>query len=189
MQPPGKAGDACAKDRDCADGLVCGRDATCHVPGKADEPCHIDPECGDGLACVGASGTVAGTCRALPHVGEICPDQRCARRTCAATTRACTGALPSACPATPCPTSTECALGSECDTATHQCRAFPSLGMPCDGVCQDDSFCLIPDGGGAGTCAALLANDMPCDGNQQCVSGFCEDGAVFRACIDAYVCF
>jgi hypothetical protein len=188
-QPPGKAGDACAKDRDCADGLVCGHDATCHAPGKADEPCHIDPECSDGLACVGASGTTAGTCHALPHAGEICPDQRCAEANLRCDDASLHRCAPFGLPGDPCPTSTECALGSECDAATHLCRAFPPLGMPCDGACQSDAFCLIPDGAAAGSCVALLANNMPCDGNQQCVSGFCEDGAVFRGCIDAYVCF
>jgi hypothetical protein len=61
--------------------------------------------------------------------------------------------------------------------------------MPCDGSCSGDAFCSIADGAVSGTCVALLANNMPCDGNQACNSGFCEDGPVFRSCIDPYVCF
>lgn len=188
-QPPGKAGDACAKDRDCGDGLVCGQDTICHVPAKADDPCRIDRECGDGLACVGASGTSPGTCHALPHVGEICPDQRCAEANVRCDDASMFVCVPVGLPGDPCPTATECAIDTECDPVTHMCRAFPSLGMPCDGSCESDSFCLIPDGAATGTCTALLPNNAPCDGNQACVSGFCQDGPVFRSCIDAYVCF
>jgi hypothetical protein len=188
-QAPGQPGAGCAKDRDCGAGLVCGQDLTCHVPGKADEPCRIDRECGDGLACVGAGGATAGTCHALPHLGEICPYHRCAEINLRCDDASMNLCAPVGLPGAPCPASTECAIGSECDAATHQCRAFPSLGMPCDGSCQSDSFCLIGGAAATGTCTALLPNGMPCDGNQECITGFCEDGPVFRSCIDAYVCF
>jgi hypothetical protein len=76
----------------------------------------------------------------------------------------------------------------ECDTSVHQCREAPTLGMPCHGKCGGAAFCPL-DGPGMGTCTALLENGVPCDGNQQCASAFCEDGPVFRSCIDPYVCF
>jgi hypothetical protein len=189
VQAPGKAGDACAKDHDCVGGLVCGQDLTCRAPAKADEPCSSDRECGDGLACVGAGGTVLGMCNALPHGGAICPYQRCSEANLRCDDASMHICVPVGLAGDPCPTSTECAIGTECDASTHVCREFPSLGMPCDGSCTSDGFCSIADGAVSGTCLALLANNMPCDGNQQCGSGFCEDGPVFRSCIDPYVCF
>ena len=187
-RPPGGAGDACSNQRDCRDGLVCGQDAKCHAPAAVGEACRVDHECGDGLACVGASGDIPGACRALPHVGEPCPFQRCADQNlrCDGDSHRCVAV---GLPGDPCPKSTECSIDMECDATTHLCREFPSLGMPCDGTCVADSFCAPGPAGGAGICLALLANNMPCDGDQQCLSAFCEDGPVFRGCIDRYVCF
>lgn len=187
-QAAGKAGDSCAKTRDCVDGLVCGQDQTCRIPANAGDPCRSDLECGDGLGCIGAVLPTPGICRALPHAGEPCPYQRCAEENlrCDATTHSC---VPVGLTGDPCPTSAECAINLECDAAMHLCREFPTLGMPCDGTCGGDSFCLIADGAIAGTCMALLSNNAPCDGNQQCISAFCEDGPIFRSCIDPYVCF
>lgn len=186
-QTPGKVGDACAKLRDCKTGLVCGQDLTCHAPAGVGEACGSDRECVDGLACVGA-GSTPGTCRALPHAGELCSYQRCADENlrCDENTHTC---VPVGLPGDPCPTSTECAIGMECDATTHLCREYPTLGMPCNGTCVGDSFCRFDASGGPGTCVALLANNSPCDGNQQCASTFCEDGPVFRSCIDPYKCF
>lgn len=185
-QPPGKTGAGCAKDHDCVDGLVCGQDLMCRSPGSAGAACNSDDECGDGLGCVGALSTTPGTCKALPHVGQACPYQRCAEENlrCDAATNMC---VPVGLPGDPCPTSTECSSGMECDAATHLCREYPTLGMPCAGTCGGEAFCML-DNTGAGTCVSLLPNNTPCDGNQQCVSAFCEDGAVFRGCIDPYVC-
>jgi hypothetical protein len=188
-QPPGKAGDACSKPRDCIAGLICGQDLLCHAPASADEPCGSDRECGDGLACVGGGGTILGTCHALPHAGAICPYQRCAEANLRCDDASMHICVPVGLPGDPCPTSTECAIGTECDATTHVCRELPPLGMPCDGSCSGEAFCSITNGAPSGTCLALLANNMPCDGNQECKSGFCEDGPVFRSCIDPYVCF
>jgi hypothetical protein len=187
-QAPGKAGAGCAQPRDCVDGLVCGADLLCHAPAKATEPCGSDRECGDNLACIDGSATTPGACRALPHAGEPCPYHRCAEENlrCDDVTHACiaVGLIGDACP-----TSTECSLGVECDAPTHKCRDYPTAGMPCDGACSGASFCSIADGAMSGACMALLPNNAPCDGNQQCLSGFCEDGPIFRSCIDPYVCF
>jgi hypothetical protein len=185
---PGAAGDACTQQRDCRDGLICGHDRTCHAPAAAGVPCQLDRECGDGLACVEASGDIAGTCRALPHAGEPCSFQRCAEQNlrCDPDTHLCT---PVGLPGDPCPKGIECSIDMECDATTHLCREFPTLGMACDGTCIDESYCAPGPAGGDGTCLALLPNNQPCDGDQQCVSGFCEDGPVFRGCIDPYVCF
>jgi hypothetical protein len=86
-------------------------------------------------------------------------------------------------------TSAECSIFLECDTAGHTCQPFPTLGMACSGHCIEDSFCALDSTGATGTCVALLPNNVPCDGDQQCVSGFCPDGPVFRGCIDHPACF
>lgn len=184
----GAAGAACAKDFECADGLVCGTDLTCHTPGKDGAACGSDRECGDKLACTELVNG-AGTCHALAGTGESCPYHRCAdegqrcddsgTHTCVAYAKA----------GEPCPNHNECAPGLECDATTMQCKTYPTLGMPCDGACIGDSFCQIADGMTTGTCTALLANNQPCDDNQWCKSGFCEDGPIFRSCINPYVCY
>jgi hypothetical protein len=135
---PAPAGGACAKDHECGDGLVCGRDRSCRAPARAGEDCGGDRECGDGLGCIGALSTMPGTCRPLPHRGEPCPYRRCAdldlrcdeAGTC----------VPVGLPGDPCPTSTECSPNLACDAATQTCREHPTLGMPCTGVCGGESF-------------------------------------------------
>jgi hypothetical protein len=168
-------------------GLVCAQDLTCRAPGGSGAACATDRECSDGLACVGA-GSAPGTCGALPRAGEPCPYQRCTDENlrCDASTHRCAAV---GLAGDPCPTATECAFGMECDAATHLCRDYPTLGMPCTGTCVGDSFCALDGSGVSGTCVALLANNAPCDGNQECVSTFCEDGPVFRSCIEPYQCF
>ncbi len=83
----------------------------------------------------------------------------------------------------------ECGPGLECDDGTMKCKSYPTLGMPCDTSCSGDAFCQIPQGATSGTCTALLAKNQPCDDNTWCISGFCEDGPIFRSCINPYVCY
>jgi hypothetical protein len=188
-QAPGEAGAACAKARDCTQGLVCGADRTCHRQVAAGESCGSDRECGDGLACIGASSLMPGNCRALPHVGEPCPYLRCAD-----VNLRCDDTKTHTCVALglsgePCTISTECGSSLECDAATHLCRDVPTLGMPCDSTCGGDSFCAFDSGGVMGTCVAPFANSSPCDGYNQCASFYCEQGPIFDSCKDPYVCF
>jgi hypothetical protein len=86
-------------------------------------------------------------------------------------------------------TSFDCSIYLECDANSHMCREFPRLGMPCDGTCIDGSSCLLDSSGSTGTCVALLPNNSPCQGDQDCISGFCPDGPVFRSCVDRPACF
>jgi len=188
-QAPGKAGASCAKTRDCADGLACGTDMTCHVAGAAGAPCGSDPECGAGLGCIGASSLMPGNCRALPHAGEPCPYLRCTGenlRCDEANTHTCVAL---GFPGAPCAASTECSFGMECDAATNLCRELPTLGMPCDSACGGDAFCAFDSTLTMGTCVAPLPNTSPCDGYNQCASFYCEQGPIFDSCKDPYVCF
>ncbi len=186
-QAAGAAGAACAKDHDCDKGLVCGLSQTCLEPAGQDAPCDLDRDCQDGLACLGVAANVRGACKPLPALHEPCPYQRCGSENlrCDDATHTCVtlGVVGDACAKF-----SDCAFGLACETASHTCRVYPTLGMPCDSTCTGDAFCAIDDSG-SGTCMPLLANGSPCNGNQQCVSAFCEDGPVFRSCIDPYVCF
>lgn len=186
-QAPAAAGGACNMARDCMTGLVCGEDLTCHAPAASGQSCRSDRECSDGLACVGVTD-MPGMCLALPQAGERCPYQRCASENlrCDAATNTC---IAVGLPGASCPIGGECSLYLECDAASHTCREFPRLGMPCDGTCIDSSFCMLDGSGETGTCVALLATGSPCDGDQQCVSGYCPDGPVFRSCVDLPACF
>jgi hypothetical protein len=186
-QDPAAAGGACNKARDCKAGLVCGADLTCYAPAGDGQACRSDRECNDGLACVEMTD-LPGTCRTLPHAGERCPYQRCASENlrCDAATSTC---IAVGLPGDPCTTSVECSIYTECDGASHMCREFPTLGMPCDGTCIDDSFCMLDSSGLTGTCVALLPSNSPCEGDHECVSGYCPDGPVFRSCVDLPACF
>jgi hypothetical protein len=186
-QQPAAAGDACNKARDCRAGLVCGEDLTCHAPVGEGQSCRSDRECIDGLACVGVTD-MPGICHTLPQAGERCPFQQCAseNQRCDAMTNTCiTVGLPGA----PCTTSFDCSIYTECDATSHLCREFPRLGMPCDGTCIDDSFCMLDSSGPIGTCVALLPDNSPCAGDNSCVSGYCPDGPIFRSCVELPVCF
>jgi hypothetical protein len=187
-QDPAAAGGACNKPRDCKAGLVCGANLTCHAPAGDGEACRSDPECKDGLACLGGTTDMPGTCHPLPQAGERCPFQRCASENlrCDAATNTC---IAVGLPGAPCMSSIECSIYLECDATSHMCREFPRLGMPCDGTCIDDSFCMFDSSGLTGTCSALLPDSSPCGGDQDCVSGYCPDGPIFRSCVAPPVCF
>ena len=186
-QDPGAAGAQCDKERDCKTGLVCGVDRTCHVPAGDGQACRSDRECQDGLGCVAVTD-MPGTCHALPHAGERCPFQRCANENLRCDRAANTCAVIGL-PGDRCAAPAECSIYTECDLAGGLCREFPTLAMPCDGTCRDGSYCLLDSSGQTGTCMALLANGSLCDGDQQCASGFCAEGPVFRSCIDRLACF
>src|SRR5882672_7413220 len=168
-QDPAAASAPCNKARDCQAGLVCGEDLTCHAPAPEGGACRSDRECRDGLACVGVTD-MPGSCRSLPHADERCPFQRCGSENlrCDAGTNTC---IAVGLPGVACMTSLDCSIYLECDANSHMCREFPRLGMPCDGTCIDGSSCLLDSSGSTGTCVALLPNNAPCQGDQDCISG------------------
>jgi hypothetical protein len=186
-QDPAEPGGACAKGSDCAEGLVCGTDLTCHKPGADSAACGSDRECGDGLACVGANAQTPGHCHALGHAGDACPYVRCAdvNLRCDATSHLCVAI---GLPGDACPNGDECASGIECDPTSHMCRPQPTLGMPCDNVCGGDAFCMFDMNGANGMCVAPLTDGTPCDGYSQCTSFYCEQGALYDSCKDPYIC-
>jgi hypothetical protein len=157
------------------------------VPAGAAQPCRSDRECSDGLACVGVTD-MPGMCSALPGAGARCPYGRCASENlrCDGDTNTC---IAVGLPGDPCMAPGDCSIYLECDATSHTCREFPTLGMSCDTTCIDGSFCMLDGSSPTGACVALLPDNAPCDGNQQCTSGFCPDGPVFRGCVERPACF
>lgn len=51
------------------------------------------------------------------------------------------------------------ALGDDCDTNDQ---------------CEGEAFCDRGDGSGCGTCTARLADDMPCNSDDDCANGYCK---------------
>lgn len=186
-QAPGKTGDGCGRATDCGEGLVCGRDLSCHIPAGDGSACGSNRECADGFGCVGQVAAMPGTCRALPHLGQACPYRKCAGENlrCDADSGTCVAL---GLPGDPCPTSIECSPYLECDRVTHTCRTYPTLGMPCLAVCGGDAFCSV-DELGHGTCVAPRESSAPCDGYLECASYYCEQGPLFDSCKSQYVCF
>jgi hypothetical protein len=187
VQSLAAGGGACAKDRDCQAGLICGQAQHCQKPAAAGADCSSDHECGDGLGCINPLSTMPGTCRALPHLGEACPYLRCAGenlRCDDAGTHTCVAlGLPGAA----CAAAFECSPYLECNPTSHTCQALPTLGMNCTAACQGAAFCQL-DATGAGTCAAPKANGAACESLHECASDYCFVGPVFDSCTDPPVC-
>lgn len=187
-QKPAKAGEGCARNVDCNDGLVCGGDLLCHKPAGEGAGCQIDVECTTGLGCIGASANGPGLCRTLPHTGQACPYLRCAdeNQHCDQTSHTC---MPVGLAGDACPNGDECSPGMECD-ATAKCEPTPTLGMPCTRACGGDAWCQPNDQTpGMGTCVKPLENGAVCDGFNECETFYCQDQDPENACLPAYVCF
>jgi hypothetical protein len=183
----GAAGDPCVKQRECKAGLVCGQNETCVAPASAGGACHVDRECAAGLACVGLVAPSPGTCAALPHLGEPCPEQRCADENLRCDVGGTNTCVALGVPGAACPDGDECAIYFTCDAEAKTCRDYPSLGMPCEFNCAQDSYCPL-SGPAAGTCTAPRKDGELCEGDQECESMYCEEGPVLRTCVTR-VCF
>jgi hypothetical protein len=177
---PAKLGEPCAT-RTCEVGLACDNAKMCVELLAAGAPCTSGDQCAYGLGCAGSPGT----CKALPKVGEPCPDNVCTAfgATCSAGTCIADG-LPGA----PCTVGTDCSPFYTCDATAHQCAAYPTLGMPCNTACSDDSWCNIPSGSGSGTCDAPQADGAACSYDVECTTHFCDSSAGAGRCAEPAVC-
>jgi hypothetical protein len=181
----GRVGDSCARNVDCIDGY-CDVDHTCHGLGEAEAICLNDDQCGYDLACVSPSPSIPGNCKKLPHLGDLCPYQRCADlgTNCDASLHCVALGLPGAA----CAAQGDCSPFAECDVARHVCIELPTLGMPCDVACAGEAWCNF-GGQAVGTCSAPQPNGTPCENADECTSQNCKPGTVFDSCQDYPICF
>jgi hypothetical protein len=157
----------------------CGHEAFCDIVDdlcKALKPtgatCMVGDECDFGLACVTMPTTMVATCKALPALGEPCPDGECA--SIAAHCRGGT-CVPIGLPGDPCTTAADCANAYDCRNGA--CAEYPTRGMPCMLQCSDDSWC------NAGTCDAPKPNGAACTRQAEC-----ENACIDMVCGDLPVC-
>ena len=163
---PAKIGDACDQDsRTCGDGYCSNNGAVC-MPNTATsgQPCEPG-QCADGLACV------TGTCKALPALGEACPDMLCRDEgdTCVDGT-----CQPVRFPRNPCMQDTDCSRYYACDLGIDQCSDLPMIGGDCTNAdCPAGSYCNN-QGLGTSTCMVYTADNAPCMNGFECASGQCQ---------------
>jgi hypothetical protein len=177
---PKADGEECSFHTECQRDHVCSRIPSdlvwrCYSYGEENEPC--DPRgCADGLYCVAESCTppsgenedcdpALGNC----EVGLLCMDDlRC---------HAPGDSVGDACQAT---NTESCEDAWTCATASSMCALPAAEDAACnpdfyDRACADGLYCHRPEGSGAPTCKALIADGQPCDG-QGCESSICTEG-------------
>lgn len=174
--PPGGAGSACTSSSGCAVGFYCDfTNQVCAELKAAGTTCSGNTECAYGLGC---AGTPMRTCKALPKLGEACPDGVCrdAGNYCnAAMQCAKIGLEGTACSGT---VGGECSQFYPCDTQTMKCTKAPSAGQTCTARCFDaNTFC--DTGSAAPTCVSTRADGGACTTSSQCQSDHCDQGSGF----------
>lgn len=192
------AGQACTKDGDCQDGLVCSPETKlCVLPAGEGQACEYGaPPCGPGLLCLGkdddqqASGTCITPATALagveggpcePTQGQLCQSGL-----------ACVALDISLLPATitwQCLRVGSYVAGGDCKpgfpdacATGNYCKTDKVL-RPLDGTCTPVPVAGEPCGTGsqcqpgaacvAGVCQNLVANGVSCTGDAMCLSEYC----------------
>ncbi len=183
--------DPCQQDGDCGD--------PCQMCDPESHTCG--PRCTDSSQVCCTDQTGPGVC----VTGECCPGTPCGDGTscclandnehaiCCATEGACgqDGKCP---PADPCEATCldacgtvgecncgDCPAGTYCAPGNYCCLGEPNSDQNCGGcgnVCANGATCQ-PDGSNGYWCC--LANELACEGNNQCCSGIC-DGETCVAC-------
>jgi hypothetical protein len=196
---------ACARNDDCADGLICSSSTnTCVAPGKPDAACGglLDAACSPAYVCgssrtctpLSSSFSVSGGKACDPNSKSYCTaDQTCALTAEDATTNVATWL----CEARPsgtachfsvpeqCPSGQFCQLGQDVDGT---CTAAPQNGEACatripsdstvpKNVCAPGATC-----GADGKCHSPGRNSAACKANADCYSGACKAAI----CVAAY---
>lgn len=165
QNPPAAVGGTCSSDSDCA------------------APNHCNFATADAQT---------GTCAAPGAAGATCDaNQNCS------TPLVCTGSSAEVCTnpvaaGGACQASSDCAVGTACDTATSKCLAttYGKAGATCDGtitLCSQGQ-CNLPQSSGddagaaptTGTCPTVIADGQACDDND--TSTTCDD---FAACTNS----
>jgi hypothetical protein len=172
----------CNRDADCGPDRFCDAPAhTCHALADVGAECTADTQCAYGLGCIGATDLQPGNCRALPHLGERCPYQRCADLGTVCTNGTCVAV---GLPGSPCITGADCSPYAHCAADTQTCANIPVLGEPCNGSCAGEAYCDLE----TRLCTMPKPNDQPCSASDQCESLYCEEGPFFDQCSTPVLC-
>jgi hypothetical protein len=177
---PSTAGGPCRADPDCVEGTACDLDHVCHALAKAGESCYRDAQCEYGLGCV--TQTNPGVCRPLASTGDACPFGRCAWIGDRCDPNA--GCTPYGVAGDACAADSECSPAGFCDTSAGRCADLPDVGMPCMLRCAGEAWCDVT----SHVCMARLEMNAPCSTDNQCVTGYCAEGAVYDFCNVRPVC-
>ena len=196
------AGQTCAEDDDCEDGLGCSNArSVCAAPAQAGEACGgvVGSECAAGLNCTGADEDTgaAGTCKAISEVfaadegascdldrGALCKDGL----SCVASAMgsgvtlrcgprfgagaACRFGVP-----TPCPAGEYCNADITTGQVDGRCIALPAAGESCvqlAGV-QECANGLLCDADVR--CHPIARLGQPCASDEGCASTHCRNGS------------
>ena len=84
-------------------------------------------------------------------------------------------------PGDPCVGSIDCSTYATCNTTTGKCENFPTLGMPCLGLCTGDAFCDTT----TMMCVAPHTNGATCQSDGECETDFCDAA---KQCADRMAC-
>lgn len=170
---PGGAGATCSSSNGCAVGFYCDfTNQVCAELKAAGATCQASNECAYGLGCAGT--TTARTCKALPKLGEACPDGVCrdAGNYCNSAMQCAKIGLEGAA----CTSSQQCSSFYPCDTQAMKCTKAPSAGQACIGRCFDaNTFCDTSSA--TPTCISTKADGGTCSSNSQCQSDNCDQGS------------
>ncbi len=181
--PPYPIGAACVSLADCASGSYC-RSAThtCTALLPEGSPCDTTSECAYGLGCAGAAGSRV--CKALPVVGEACPDNVC--RDTGTVCNASKVCAKAGLPGDACTTNTDCSTFYVCD-ATKHCADAPHEGESCavNPRCADyGNFCEST----TKLCTAPQPDGARCTFSSQCASDYCGGSTGGMTCQPEPVC-
>ena len=122
-------GEACGIIRPCADGLVCA-EGSCRAPIAAAGACVTTAQCNEGLACIDGTCGEVSACSRWQDCGEL--------ESCHGDQRSiCTADVPDG---SRCEWDYDCVLPSFCNVE-GRCTPPARAGEPCDGPCEDGSFC------------------------------------------------
>ena len=134
--------------------------------------CHSTGECAVGH-CDGSNASgCAGTCKALPAIGEACTGECATGAYCDFTTTKCAATVAAG---GPCATGNECADTLTCENKVCTAQTSPMLkvGDPCpgnSGICGPGIFCDRSTNP-KGVCAAAAGKGAPCTTPYGCVDG------------------
>ncbi|CAN5719228.1 hypothetical protein BH11MYX3_BH11MYX3_32890 [soil metagenome] len=174
-------GGACETTSDCARSYCDSTTSVCAAFKVAGATCTAATECDYDLGCAGTPRT----CKAMPKLGEACPDGACrdVGNYCNTATMTCARV---GLPGDPCTTRVDCSGVYICDATSH-CATGPREGEACSSTLrcsQIGNFCDPT----SMTCRPPQADGAMCTSDSQCTSSFCSDDTV-RVCAVEPVCF